>query len=58
MMRRKNKTSKNEQANSPLVASHDAKPQAVVADSSRDRLRPWRLCGMTALVVARPMFPS
>jgi len=63
MARRKNRTPKNEQA--PLAASHGAKPQAVgakpqavVVESSEGRLRPWLLGGMTALLVARPLFPS
>ncbi len=37
---------------------NSAKPQAVTAEPSESRLRPWLLAGMTALFVARPLFPS
>ncbi len=57
MTRRKHKVNR-EQCGGPLAASHGAKPQAVSAEFCADRLRPWLLCGMTALLVARPLFPS
>jgi O-antigen ligase len=52
MTRRKEKTPKNEQANPPLAASR------LVEAMAEDRLRPWLLSAMTALFVARPLFPS
>jgi O-antigen ligase len=54
MTRRKNKTPKSQQ----LAASQSAKPQAVLDESCESPLRPWLLCGMTAVLVARPLFPS
>jgi O-antigen ligase len=52
MTRRKSKTPNNEQANPPLAASR------LVEALAEDRLRPWLLSAMTALLVARPLFPS
>ena len=56
MTRRKHKTPKHE--SQPLAASRAAKPQAVCSELCESRLRPWLLCGMTAVLVARPLFPS
>jgi cytochrome c-type biogenesis protein CcmH/NrfG len=57
MTRRKNKT-KHEQRDQPLAVSQGAKLQAADDESCESRLRPWLLCGMTAVLVARPLFPS
>ena len=56
MTRRKNKTPKHEQP--PAAPRPIAKPQAADNESCESRLRPWLLCGMTAVLVARPLFPS
>ena len=50
MSRRKHKT--QHIAQPPRDAAHS------FASSEKDRLRPWLLAGFTALVVARPLFPS
>ena len=50
MSRRKHKT--QHIAQPPRDAAHP------FASSEKDRLRPWLLAGFTALVVARPLFPS
>lgn len=52
MTRRKHKS----QPDDPHAVSHQARPP--FAASCEDRLRPWLLGGMTALCVARPLFPS
>jgi hypothetical protein len=52
MTRRKNKTPKHD---TPAGVDR-VKTQA--ADPGEDRLRPWLLGAMTALLVARPLFPS
>jgi O-antigen ligase len=49
MTRRREKTPKQKNANPPPAVSHD---------TPEDRLRPWLLAAMTALVVARVLFPS
>jgi hypothetical protein len=54
MARRKNKTNRDQ----PLAASHGANPRVVSPEPCESRLRPWLLCGMTAVLVARPLFPS
>jgi O-antigen ligase len=53
MSRRKDKTPRAKQAIPPLAYSQGDK-----AGVAAERIRPWLLGGMTALLVARPLFPG